>query len=549
MNDKPSFFDGKTLGAIAVVFVVWMGWQYYMKQKYPHLFDGSQQQEEVKKSVSQAGEDTKSESDQQKVAAPLLKKEASLEASKSSIETTKESILIFESPYLSFDLSSTGMSLRNIRLNHFTDRSGQVIRIGSPDPDQSTLGTYLIGQSKPLSFELSKIDDRTFLGRAQWEGLEIIKKMEVSASHYEVKTTIDVKGAHPNFIGVSTSLVEKVVPVKGGSFFTPQYERQEFYIEGADSSDRVHVTDEDESKSYAKLNLVSVGSQYFTQAFINHSEILPELKVNVVQNPKLATAQISYPVLTGSDYLVSYSSFLGPKDVDLLKKVDSELDNVIDFGFFSWIAKYILIFLKSIYAFVGNWGVAIILLTAAVRVLVLPFNIMSYKSMKVMQTLQPQMKAVREKYKDDQQRMNQEIMALMKSHKANPLGGCLPMLLQFPIFIALYQVLGHSIELYQAPFAFWIHDLSAKDPYYVLPVLMGVTLFVQQKITPNTMDPAQAKVMMFLPLLFSFFMLSLPSGLTLYIFVSGVFGVLQQLYFMKFNQVEEPVTNGNRSGK
>jgi len=176
----------------------------------------------------------------------------------------------------------------------------------------------------------------------------------------------------------------------------------------------------------------------------------------------------------------------------------------------------------------------------SVRLLVLPFNMMSYKSMKVMQVLQPQMKAIREKYKDDQQRMNQEIMGLMKTHKANPLGGCLPMLLQFPIFIALYQVLGHSIELYQAPFAFWIHDLSAKDPYYVLPVLMGITLFVQQKVTPNTMDPAQAKVLAFMPLLFSFFMLSLPSGLTLYMFVNGLAGVAQQMYFLKFNQVATP---------
>lgn len=121
----------------------------------------------------------------------------------------------------------------------------------------------------------------------------------------------------------------------------------------------------------------------------------------------------------------------------------------------------------------------------------------------------------------------------MKTNKVNPLGGCLPMLLQFPVFLALYQVLGHSIELYQAPFIFWIKDLSLKDPFYLLPVLMGLTMFFQQKVTPNTMDPAQAKIMAFMPLIFTFFMVSLPSGLTLYIFISSLFGVLQQIYFLK----------------
>jgi YidC/Oxa1 family membrane protein insertase len=152
--------------------------------------------------------------------------------------------------------------------------------------------------------------------------------------------------------------------------------------------------------------------------------------------------------------------------------------------------------------------------------------------MKKMQDIQPQLKQIRENLKDDPQKMNLEVMKVMKESKANPLSGCLPMLLQFPIFLALYQVLGQSIELYQAPFVLWIKDLSLKDPYYILPVLMGLTMFIKHKITPTTMDPTQAKVMMIMPVLFSFFMISLPSGLTLYIFVSTLFGVAQQLYFL-----------------
>ncbi len=145
-----------------------------------------------------------------------------------------------------------------------------------------------------------------------------------------------------------------------------------------------------------------------------------------------------------------------------------------------------------------------------------------------------QIAALRERFKDDQQKQQQEIMALMREQKVNPVGGCLPVLLQFPIFIALYQVLGNSIELYQAPFMLWIHDLSLKDPFYILPVLMGITMFFQQKLTPNpTMDPAQAKILLYMPLIFTVFMVGLPSGLTLYMWVGAVFSVLQQLYFMR----------------
>ncbi|NCN95645.1 MAG: membrane protein insertase YidC [Bdellovibrionales bacterium] len=544
MNDKPNFFDGRTLAAIAVVFAAWMGWQYYMQTKYPEAFKKIEQETLVespqKAGTTQTSETVSGSNLAEGSQALPTASQATLSGTQPEIETVKESILSFDSPTLSFQVSSHGMGIQNIRLKKYTDRGGETIRLGAPEATQETFSTRFLGVNKEIPFELSMVDERTFLGRAKWGNLEIVKKIEVVASRYQLKTDIQVIGSNPSFIGISTSLLEEIVPVKGASFFTPQMERQDFFVESGDSSERVHIAEEDDMKTYANTTLVSVGSQYFTQAFVNKSEFLPELKVEILQKSKVAKGTLSYQNLQGGNFSVRYSGFLGPKDVEILRSVDAELDNVIDFGFFSWIAKYILWFLKTIHTYVGNWGVAVILLTLAVRLLVLPFNIMSYKSMKVMQVLQPQMKAIREKYKEDQARMNQEVMALMKSHKANPLGGCLPMLLQFPIFIALYQVLGHSIELYQVPFAFWIQDLSAKDPYYVLPVLMGLTLYFQQKITPNTMDPAQAKVLAFMPLLFSFFMLSLPSGLTLYMFINGLAGVLQQMYFLKFNQVEEP---------
>ena len=158
-----------------------------------------------------------------------------------------------------------------------------------------------------------------------------------------------------------------------------------------------------------------------------------------------------------------------------------------------------------------------------------------------MQQIQPEIQRLKEIYKDNTQALNQEMMKLMRDNKVNPMGGCLPIVLQLPIFWALYQVLQNSIELYRSPFLGWIHDLSLKDPYYVLPVLMGISMFIQQKMTPSTMDPAQAKVMLIMPIFFAVLMMSLPSGLTLYIFVSTLFGILQQVFMMKDKQSNKAV--------
>ncbi|HPI41018.1 MAG TPA: membrane protein insertase YidC, partial [Pseudobdellovibrionaceae bacterium] len=193
----------------------------------------------------------------------------------------------------------------------------------------------------------------------------------------------------------------------------------------------------------------------------------------------------------------------------------------------------LLYLMKFFQTLVGNWGFAIILLTLTVRVIVLPFNIMSIRSSKAMQKVQPLLTSIREKYKDDPLTLNKEMMSVMKQNGANPIGGCLPALLQIPIFLALYRVIGSSVELYQSPFVAWIGDLSSHDPFYVLPVLMGLTMFVQQKITPTPMDPVQAKVLAFLPIIMSLFMLQLPSGLTLYMFVSALFGIIQQYILMR----------------
>lgn len=221
--------------------------------------------------------------------------------------------------------------------------------------------------------------------------------------------------------------------------------------------------------------------------------------------------------------------YFGPLDLDILQGIDHQLTRAVDFGFFTVLAKPLFHVLRFFYNYLGNYGLAIILLTVIIKLLFWPLTQKSYSSMKAMQKLQPEMQKIREKYKNDRERMNREVMELYKNHRVSPLGGCLPMLVQIPVFFALYQVLMVSIELRQAPFYFWITDLAQKDPYYVTPIIMGVTMFLQQKMTPVTgVDPMQAKIFLFLPVIFTVMFLNFPAGLVLYWLVNNVLTILQQ---------------------
>jgi YidC/Oxa1 family membrane protein insertase len=237
--------------------------------------------------------------------------------------------------------------------------------------------------------------------------------------------------------------------------------------------------------------------------------------------------------------LDSYKSFDGYflyslKNYDFLSSFKDKLDLSIDFGLFGIIAVPILRGMQFIFKYVGNYGIAIIILTFLIRFVTYPLQFKSFKSMKKMQVVQPEIQKIKEKYKDDPAKVQRETMELFKRAGANPLGGCLPMLLQVPIFIAFYQAINNSVELVGSPFALWIHDLSAKDPYYVLPVLMGITMLLQTKLNPSTTtDPNQQKIMYIMPLVFCFIMKDLPAGLNLYFFISNVLGIAQQLYVYK----------------
>lgn len=236
----------------------------------------------------------------------------------------------------------------------------------------------------------------------------------------------------------------------------------------------------------------------------------------------------------GDRVSIPMSIFAGPKEYDILKSYGLKLEKSIDFGIFSFLAIPMLKFLKIIYGFVHNYGVAIILLTVIVKAVTFPLTQKSMVSMRKMSSLGPKMQEIKEKFKGDKERINQATMELYKKEGVNPLGGCLPMFLQIPIFFALYRTLLLSIELQGAPFMFWIQDLAAKDPYYITPVLMGITMFLQQRMTPNTAtDPLQKKLFMYMPVIFTFLFLTFPAGLVVYWLTNNLLSIAQQYYINK----------------
>ncbi len=225
--------------------------------------------------------------------------------------------------------------------------------------------------------------------------------------------------------------------------------------------------------------------------------------------------------------------YLGPEITETLKEISPGLDLTVDYGWLWFISQLLFSLMKSIFNFVGNWGVAIILVTVLVKLAFYRLSAKSYKSMAGMRKLQPKIQSIRERYGDDKAKMSQATMELYRKEKINPLGGCLPIIIQIPVFIALYWVLVESVELRQANFIFWINDLASPDPYHVLPIIMGLTMLIQQKLNPAPPDPMQAKVMMFLPVVFTILFLNFPAGLVLYWTVNNSLSILQQWYITR----------------
>ncbi|MBW2002000.1 MAG: membrane protein insertase YidC [Deltaproteobacteria bacterium] len=295
-----------------------------------------------------------------------------------------------------------------------------------------------------------------------------------------------------------------------------------------------------------KISWIAREEPYFLTAIVDEKSRKSTAKSNVLADDEIKISYIT-PSLNlgqGQNTTENFTLYFGPRDLYILKALNKNLEKAINFGWFDIIAKPLLVTLRFFNKYLFNYGLSIIVLTIIIKILFWPLTHKSYKSMKEMRKLQPMMAKIREKYKGNKQEMQKQLMGLYKTYKINPMGGCLPMIVQIPVFFALFRVLPNSIELRHAPFFLWIKDLSAPDrlfsfpfqipfmaPPYGIPVLtliMGASMFLQQKMTPTTGDPTQAKMMMLLPIVFTFMFINFPSGLVLYWLVNNVLSIAQQ---------------------
>ena len=291
---------------------------------------------------------------------------------------------------------------------------------------------------------------------------------------------------------------------------------------------------EDESvKTSIEGGWVAMVQHYFITAWIPPADELNNFTLRKLSNQDMyllsfTGAPISVPVGQSANYKASF--YIGPKDQDALIGMAEYLDRTLDYGFLWILAEPIFKAMKMIHSVIGNWGWTIILLTLGIKLILYPLSAASLKSMAKMRNLQPQMLRLKELYGDDRQKMSQETMSLYKKEKVNPAGGCFPMLLQMPVFISLYWVLMESVEIRHAPWIYWIQDLSAKDPYFVLPIIMGASMLFMQKLQPAPTDPMQAKIMQIMPIAFTFLFMGFPSGLVLYWTVNNLLSMAQQWF-------------------
>lgn len=318
-----------------------------------------------------------------------------------------------------------------------------------------------------------------------------------------------------------------------------------------DKFHKVHFDDITGSKPYKKAasdGWIAMLQHYFVAAFVVPGNQPREFYMDRLTDDLFA-AGVKFPMSTlapGATGTAHASLYAGPQDQDKLKAIASGLELVVDYGWLTVIAAPLFWVLQFFHGWLGNWGLAIIFLTVSIKLIFFPLSAASYKSMAKMKQVTPRLTKLREQYGDDRMKMNQAMMELYKQEKINPLGGCLPIVVQIPVFIALYWVLLASVELRHAPFYGWIVDLASADPYYILPALMMASMIVQTKMSPTPPDPVQAKVMQFMPLIFGIMFFVFPAGLVLYWLVNNVLSITQQWYVNRSIEMAKPAAANKR---
>ncbi|MEG3765809.1 membrane protein insertase YidC [Alteromonas sp. 14N.309.X.WAT.G.H12] len=365
------------------------------------------------------------------------------------------------------------------------------------------------------------------------DGLKITKTFNFTKGNHDVVLTYAIENGTANatqFLQYAQLKQTTDVPDRK-NMFMPTYRGAAFGSE--EDRYQKYTFDDIEDKSLkisTEAGWVGMLEHYFVAAWIPPQEQENTLYTKLIQNQYAIIGFTGKPVTVASGETASISSelYLGPKDQDNLAKLANGLDLTVDYGILWWISQPLFALLQFIHSIVGNWGLAIILITVIVKGAMFPLTKKQYESMARMRNLAPKMQQLKDRFGDDRQKMSQAMMELYRKEKVNPMGGCLPIILQMPIFLALYWVLLESVELRHADFFLWITDLSVKDPYFVLPVLTGASMWLLQKLQPTTVtDPMQQKIMQFMPVAMSIFFLWFPAGLVLYWLVSNIITLVQ----------------------
>ncbi|MCG6931989.1 MAG: membrane protein insertase YidC [Desulfofustis sp.] len=404
--------------------------------------------------------------------------------------------------------------------------------------DQNTL--YTLDSTDAPFDKASGIATVTMRATTQ-AGLEVVRSYEFNRSNYLIKHRVTVVNNSGQVLQGSAGLHQKNLPfsalTKASSWL---FRGPALYSEAGLQQFKLKEFEDGPQTVQGSYDWIAYEGTYFLTAVMPGPE---PVSVTMNAQQELVSIDILRAVETlapGAQNTYDYQLYFGPKKIGVLKEIGSNLGKALNFGWFDIIARPMLYLLNWFHSVVRNYGVAIILVTILLKACFWPITQKGLKSMKNMQKLQPKVVKLKEKYKNDPTRMNQEMMNLYKTYKVNPLGGCLPMVLQIPVFFSLYRVLLQSIELRHAPFMLWINDLSAPDRLYlgfdlpylgglpVLTLLMGASMFLQQKMTPTTADPTQQRIMMFLPLIFTVMFVNFASGLVLYWFVNNLLSILQQ---------------------
>lgn len=384
------------------------------------------------------------------------------------------------------------------------------------------------------------------------DGFQVIKTYTFRADLYLIDLEVGLRNLSPATIDDNL-----VLELTSGPFM--KNKRYSFAGFGAlidDELQEIDIEDLEDDLNYLKkkaytLSWAAYEDQYFLAGILPQDKEKTRIAASALGSQGVRIEFINPPLVMPpqTEKVYHFTIFYGPKDYSLLKSLNNDLDRCIYFGWFDILSKPLLIFMIWLHNYVSNYGIVIIIITILIKILFWPLTAKSYKSMKSMQKLQPQIMKLREKYKDDREAMNREMMQLYRTYKVNPMGGCLPMVIQIPVFIALYRLLDYSLELRHSPFWLWMDDLSAPDRLFhfaykiplmqeptgipVLTLLMGASMLLQQKMAPTPGDPTQAKIMMFMPIFFTFIFINFPAGLVLYWLVNNLLSIGQQYLINK----------------